>query len=29
VPPYAYRLDPAASVPGLVSQGAGVGKVVF
>ncbi len=29
VPPYTYRLDAASSVPALVQQGAGVGKVVF
>ena len=29
VPPYAYPLDSAASVPSLVQQGAGVGKVTF
>jgi pectate lyase len=29
VPPYTYRLDPASSVPAIVQQGAGVGKVVF
>ena len=29
VPPYTYRLDPAASVPSLVLQGAGVGRVTF
>ncbi|HYC88767.1 MAG TPA: InlB B-repeat-containing protein [Thermoanaerobaculia bacterium] len=28
-PPYAYPLDPAASVPTIVQQGAGVGKVTF
>ena len=29
VPPYTYRLDAASSVPALVQQGAGVGKVTF
>jgi pectate lyase len=29
VPPYTYRLDPAANVPSLVLQGAGVGRVTF
>jgi pectate lyase len=29
VPPYSYPLDAAASVPSLVQQGAGVGKVTF
>jgi pectate lyase len=29
VPPYTYRLDAASSVPSIVQQGAGVGKVVF
>jgi pectate lyase len=29
LPPYAYPLDPVAVVPELVSQWAGVGKVVF
>ena len=29
VPPYSFRLDAAASVPSIVQQGAGVGKVVF
>ena len=29
VPPYTYRLDAASSVPAIVQQGAGVGKVVF
>ena len=29
VPPYSYPLDPAANVPSIVQQGAGVGKVTF
>jgi pectate lyase len=29
VPPYSYPVDPAASVPSIVQQGAGVGKVTF
>ena len=29
VPPYTYRLDAANSVPAIVQQGAGVGKVTF
>jgi len=29
VPPYSNPLDPAASVPAIVQQGAGVGKVTF
>jgi pectate lyase len=29
VPPYNYQLDPAANVPSVVQQGAGVGKVTF
>lgn len=29
VPPYPYPLDPVASVPVVVTQGAGVGKVTF
>jgi pectate lyase len=29
VPPYSYPLNPAASVPSIVQQGAGVGKVTF
>jgi pectate lyase len=29
VPPYSFPLDPAASVPSIVQQGAGVGKVTF
>ena len=29
VPPYTYRLDAASSVPAIVQQGAGVGKVIF
>ena len=29
VPPYSYRLDAASSVPAIVQQGAGVGKVTF
>ena len=29
VPPYTYRLDAASSVPAIVQQGAGVGKVTF
>jgi pectate lyase len=29
VPPYSYPLDPAASVPAIVQQGAGAGKVTF
>jgi len=29
VPPYTFHLDPAANVPAIVQQGAGVGKVVF
>jgi pectate lyase len=29
VPPYTFHLDPAANVPSIVQQGAGVGKVVF
>src|SRR5262245_31426540 len=29
VPPYSFPLDPAANVPSIVQQGAGVGKVSF
>jgi pectate lyase len=29
VPPYSYPVDPAANVPSVVQQGAGVGKVTF
>jgi pectate lyase len=29
VPPYSYPLNPAASVPSIVQQGAGVGRVTF
>jgi len=29
VPPYTHPLDPAASVPSIVQQGAGAGKVTF
>lgn len=29
VPPSSNPLDPAASVPAIVQQGAGVGKVTF
>jgi pectate lyase len=29
VPPYSYPVDPAANVPSIVQQGAGVGKVTF